>query len=152
MGFTWYDAFTMIKINYKGMFDITASSPAEAAAIIRELDASARAELPNKSLPSVQNQDLFQPASEDVAIIAFLKRVLSDKGGTTAEDIMPILGAVSPRGLGGRMARVNSVLSELGFEKSDVYNNESRGAKGRVWKPGPKIQEAIDKVSERISN
>lgn len=151
----------MITINYQGI-EITVSSPQEAAAVAKELALSQNA-TPNKpvsrgdvitatcqsyapkiSSPIQKPFTLSQPASETQQIADFLQAIVdAGEAGTTAEALMPILGTQSPKGLGGRMVRVNNIIEACGYDADAVYNNESRGIQGRIWRAGPMAEHVV---------
>ena len=63
-------------------------------------------------------------------------------GGLSASEVTRILKVKHPKGLGPRSTLINNVLRDLGFDPSQVYNND-RTAHGRLWIAQPKIDEAI---------
>lgn len=64
-------------------------------------------------------------------------------GGLTPSDVQRIVGAGHPKGIGSRMVKINETLRAGGFELRDVYTNDRGPLGDRVWRAGPKIDQAI---------
>jgi hypothetical protein len=137
-----------IKISVNG-FDVTVSNAVEAVAILRELAESTRTEKKGPGRPKLKpRKPLDSEPDSDTGTLGFLTKVASGgRNGVMAEDLMAILGVTNPKGVGGRSVRVNNELKALGFNPNDVFRKE-RNAEGRIWKPGPKMDAAIEAVKK----
>ena len=135
-----------IRINFRGI-ELTVSSPSEAAAVAREL-----AEQPVPKLQRVrviEEPTLFAgPEPDEQRAVGLLELIKNaPNGGPGVDDLMKVLQVDSPKGIGGRMVRINNILLRAGMKPEDAYRNP-KTADGRVWKPGTRIQEAIDRLRE----
>lgn len=68
-------------------------------------------------------------------------------GGATVEQIMEVLGASHPKGVGSKAAAINKLLNESGFETPEVYTNPRDPNGVRWWKAGPKMEDAISELN-----
>ena len=129
-----------IRMSYQGI-EIFASSPEEAAALIRDLTSGQR--VVPKTAPA-REEDRW------AATVAFLS-CIHDAGSRGAEvgQVMHALGVRHPKGVGSKTTIVDKCLMELGFTADSVYNNE-RGTEGRFWRPAPRLSEAIESVRSRL--
>ena len=131
------------KFNFQGI-DISTSSAAEAAALVRELTA----QQPPKVGRPPKNPGLFEdaPANEGdtpAVALSFLTAITKANGdGASAEDLMKVLNVEHSKGIGGRSVRINNLLRKLKFEPEEVYTSE-RLPEGRFWKAGARVDEAI---------
>jgi len=132
-----------IRMNYQGI-EIFASSPQEAAALIRDLTAGQRI-VPKSSTPASEEERW-------AATLAFLS-CIHDAGSRGAEvnQIMHVMGVRHPKGVGSKTTIVDKCLMELGFTADSVYNNE-RGAEGRFWRSAPRLSEAIAAARSKLEN
>lgn len=135
-----------IKVTIRGI-DVFVSSTAEAAALVREFT---EPEAPKLGRPPKERPQLIiPPRRSDVVRMAedFLFKIASgNPKGISTEDITPVLKVKAGRGIGGRCAKINRILAKYGFADSDEVYTSQRLAEGRVWRKGPKIQEAIEKL------
>lgn len=96
-----------------------------------------------------------KPAPDQRAIAAslFLNAIAgSPTKGVPAASIYAVLGVTeSPRGLGGKLLSIKGVLSRLGYQDASVVFSSARGAHGPVWKAGPRLKEAQQKLREQES-
>lgn len=73
--------------------------------------------------------------------------------GAKTGDIMPVIGATKPKGVGSKSAAVNRVLAAHGFSEIDeVYTNQRDVFGERLWKPGPAMGAAIDAIERGLAN
>lgn len=137
-----------IKLKFRGI-DVTTSSAAEAAELLRELTATTKPAIKRSISPDDDSPkngfDVEQACFNFLTIIS-----RADRHGTTAEDLMSALHVIHPKGIGGRTARINGFLSNLGFAPHEVYDN-SRTAEGRFWKPGRRLAEVIGVLEKRLA-
>jgi hypothetical protein len=150
------------KIAFHGV-EIVADTAAEAAALVRELaaDRSMVGELPitptygsrNEygQLLSERDEDGF---NEDTVTLSFLRAIQrAPHTGVPSDHMMGILGVTHAKGIGSRMARINSVLEkrlvELRDPIAEVYQT-TRTPNGRVWRAGPALMPAIELLTERV--
>lgn len=76
--------------------------------------------------------------------VAFLSKIVeSGREGAVADNLMEIVGARHPKGIGSKSVAINEFLENLGFDPENVYDNP-RTAAGRIWKPGPKLLDALE--------
>ena len=137
-----------IKINIRGI-DIVVSTPAEAAAIVREFTEQPAAKVGRPKLNLRSRHTQIDGADEEDIVLGFLTTIANaGPRGVMADDLMKVLNVEKPKGLGGRSARINNQLSDLGFKPSDVYDTV-RKAEGRIWKSRAKIGEAIEAVKNK---
>ena len=129
-------------MNYQGI-EIFASSPQEAAALIRDLTTDQR--IVPKSTPAKEEERW-------AATLAFLS-CIHDAGSRGAEvgQVMHAMGVRHPKGVGSKTTIVDKCLMELGFTADSVYNNE-RGAEGRFWRPAPRLAEAIEATRSKLED
>lgn len=149
-----------------GEFEVTADTPADAAALLRELRKSEPqvapaavkpAEKPNLQAFQGTGNGLsaalaeFDPNAADTAL-KFLKaiRAAGQSGGIQAKAMMEVLGVTAPKAIGSKSAAVNKTISRLGLKPKAVYLNP-RTPDGRIWKPGRKMGEAIQLLEERLA-
>jgi hypothetical protein len=130
-----------IKLNFKGI-ELTVSHPAEAAALLRELTDTHSPKIGRP--PTKPLETLAKNANGNQVAIAFLTTIANaDADGATADDIAKAVGVKHTKGVGGKAARVNNTLIELGLKPEDIYSN-TKTLDGRFWKPRPRIHEAIE--------
>jgi hypothetical protein len=143
-------------------YEVTAATPADAAALLRELRKPEGTVTPPKStekpiLQAFHGNGLsaalaeFDPNAADTAL-KFLKAI-RQSGELEAKGLMQVLGVTAPKAIGSKSATVNKTLTRLGLKPKAVYNNP-RTPEGRVWKPGRKMGEAIQLLTEHreVSN
>ena len=136
------------KINIRG-YEVTASSAAELAALIREFPAENQPRKPGRPrvILNLKSRRHSQSPEEKMTIAFLSALATAGPKGTSTETIMPILNVKAGRGVGGRCAKINNLLSKIGFPDSDEIYTNPRLAEGRVWRPGPRIQEALEKLN-----
>lgn len=138
----------MIKVTIRGI-DVTVSSTAEAAALIRDFTGSteSKAALPSEDRPRIKLRPR-KPTPAEAMTRDFLFRLASSSGtDVPTEEIMKILKVDTGRAVGGRCVKINNILARLGFDDTDeIYTNPRLAEVGRVWRPGPRIQEALEKL------
>jgi hypothetical protein len=81
--------------------------------------------------------------------LAFLEAIkAAGSHGLNGEAVQRILETDKPKGVGGRMVRINGFLRRLGFEgTADLFDNpKDRKAGGRIWKPKRNLDVAIEAV------
>lgn len=137
-------------------FDVEASTAAEAAALLRELQHGPKPAPP--SAPAIVEKtpqipagngamsDL-DPASSESAL-KFLRTIRDSGTGIEADRLMSALGVTKPKGIGSKSASVNRVLKAVGLKPRFVYSNP-RGPTGRIWKPAKRMGEAIQLLEQR---
>ena len=134
------------KINVRGI-EIIASSASEAAALVRELTEQPTPKI-GRPLKAPGLFDVTPTEENNTAAVAtsFLTAITHANGeGASAEDLMKVLNVDHSKGIGGRSVRINNLLRRLKFDPEDVYKSE-RLPEGRFWKPGPKVDEAIQSL------
>lgn len=78
----------------------------------------------------------------------FLRVLASDKDrGVSADVVQKSLGVSKPRGMGGKMQAIKGVLNRAGFADPDQIFLWERTPIGPVWKAGPKLGDALQKIS-----
>lgn len=138
-----------IKLNVRGI-EITVSTTAEAAALIRDLTEAQPSKI-GRPKAEERAADLFSgPTADEKMAHSFLSTIaVSGSQGVPTEDIMKVLEVDAGRGIGGRCVKINNLLSRLGFnDPKEVYVNPKLAA-GRVWRPGPRIHEAIERLKAK---
>jgi hypothetical protein len=150
-----------IKFTVKGL-DISVSSAAEAAALIRELadESSTQRRTPTK--PRAQRTGQFKsrnrqlplesPGANGFHVAKMASEFLTaidrgPEGGIDGEAMAKVLGVAHGKGIGSRAAAINILLRQLGFSRTEVYQND-RTSVGRLWKPGPKLDQAMVAVRQ----
>lgn len=134
-----------IRLTIRGI-EITVSSTAEAAALIREMT---EAPAPKIGRPRIKPrpQELFPdtPSADHQLAHDFLFRIASAEAkGISTEEVMKVLKVDTGKGVGGRCVRINNILAKLGFtDPSEIYRNPRLADGNRVWRSGPKIAEAL---------
>lgn len=144
--------------------EVTASTPAEAAALVAELRkvqiaTEGRSKSSEKSLQDFQGfgnglsmtLTELNPATAGTAL-KFLKaiRAGSQSGGVQAEALMSVLAITAPKAIGSKSAAVNKVITNLGLKPKTVYINP-RTAAGRIWKGGRNLDHAIQLLEQRLA-
>jgi len=61
---------------------------------------------------------------------------------------MKVLGAAHAKGIGSKMTPVNAYLQLLDFEVAEVYKNDRDATGNRMWIPGERFDEALQKISD----
>lgn len=140
-------------------FEVTAATPADAAALLRELRKTETQAPKAQEKPSLQafhgnglsaSLAEFDPNAADTAL-KFLKAIRTGQTvGIHARVLMDALGVTVPKAIGSKSAAVNKTITRLGLKPKTVYSNP-RTADGRVWKPGRKMGEAIQMLEERLA-
>jgi hypothetical protein len=69
-------------------------------------------------------------------------------GGTPTTSVMAVLGVSHAKGVGSKTAIINRILDGAGFATPDVYVNPRDALGLRVWQAGPRIQDAMDALSQ----
>lgn len=96
--------------------------------------------------------DVFPDAGADARsqAINFLRAVgdATESGGVRIAEVMALIGASHPKGVGSKMALVNKEISESGFDIASVYTNERDPMGIRLWRAGPKLQEALSMLED----
>jgi hypothetical protein len=73
-------------------------------------------------------------------------------GGARPAEVMKVLGAAHPKGIGSRMQAVNSVIRATGLKPEDVYRNDRDPMTGtRMWTGGRKLDEAAAMLNKQKS-
>lgn len=88
------------------------------------------------------------------ATVEFLEAIkAAGPNGVPAARVQEILHAGSPKGIGGRMVRMNGYLRSLGFINTEgiFHNPKNRKTGKRAWKPKPQIDSAIEKAREAVA-
>src|SRR5437016_4191458 len=135
------------KVNLQGV-DITASSMDEAIALARKIAAEQLNQPPKTGRPRLNGAAVSSSPNPDVRRALMMLKLIRDDNSGEGPAMDTLIHAVEgdgPKGLGGRMARINKLIMEAGFSTTDVYTNQKVGD-AREWLPGPKIQQAIDKL------
>jgi hypothetical protein len=156
-------------INYDGI-EITASSPADAAALVRELK-SGKSSQNGQLLPAegksqgsssrtqqvimIGSDDDLDPISPENTRMAleFLKAIRDGAaiGGIQAAVLVKVLGVSAPKAIGSKSATINKLIKRIGLGVEKVYTNP-KTASGRIWRPGRKMNYAIDLIEQRLAN
>jgi len=155
-----------IKVNG---YEVSASTPADAAELLRELSKGGKA---SDILPPMNaaQKDLFQknprktgttsiiggdelePMKPEQAsmTLEFLKAI-RDGGatGVTAPVLMKVLGVTAPKAIGSKSATINKIIKQVGLADSRVYTNP-KTANGRIWRPARRMNEAIQLIEKRL--
>ncbi len=87
------------------------------------------------------------------ATVEFLEAIkAAGSGGLPVERIQTILHAGTPKGIGGRMVRMNGYLRRLGFHNTDnLFDNPKNRKTGkRTWKPKSQIDDAIEAAKKAL--
>lgn len=86
------------------------------------------------------------PRSEQVLALDFLKLIkdFSRSGGAPQADVMRVLGAIHPKGIGSKAALVNRAIASLGFKVEDVYSNDRDPSGARSWKARSELDRAME--------
>lgn len=133
----------MIKITVNG-YEVTASTAAEIAALLRELANTDSAKLGRPKL----NLSVKNGANGADAALNFLTAVTgAGIHGANSDLVMKALGTAEPKGVGGRLVRVNNLLVKLGFSPEDVYR-KIRTPDGKRWRAANKLQLAITAIKQ----
>jgi hypothetical protein len=90
---------------------------------------------------SVRNA--VQETTDRVTMTHTFLTALRVKPVMNAQEVGAVLKINHPKGLGPRSMLINNTLLRFGFDPETVYTNSERSAQGRVWKAGPKLDEAI---------
>ncbi len=133
----------MIRINVNG-HDVFVSNPAEAAALLRELATveAPKVGRPKLNLPSKNGVEGMNSA------LTFLTAVTAaGAAGADSEHVMKALDTDEPKGVGGRLVKVNNLLLRLGFSPDEVYK-KVRTPDGKRWRHGPKIVQAMGSIKQ----
>jgi hypothetical protein len=144
-------------IQYRGM-QITVPT-AELAEALRQLSLVSPIKLPDAPaqqslLPAEEN--LFVPPvqrekrTDKELTLDFLSLLSSQSaaGGTPTTSVMAVLGVSHAKGVGSKTAIINRILDGAGFATPDVYVNPRDALGLRVWQAGPRIQDAMDALSQ----
>lgn len=135
--------------------EVTASNAAEAAALIRELgNPPAPQPAPVRATIEGQRPRILirkRGFNLNYAAVDFLS-LISNAGdrGIAAEGLMPALHVNHAKGIGARSGMINKLLSELGFQPDQVYENP-RTPEGRIWKAGSKMDAALEAVKRKAN-
>jgi hypothetical protein len=133
----------MIRLNVNG-HDVFVSTPSEAAALLREL---ATAEVPKVGRPKLNLPPKNGTEGMDNAL-DFLTTVTAGGGsGADSEHVMKALHTDQPKGVGGRLVKVNNMLLRLGFPPNEVYR-KVRTPDGKRWRQAAKIAQAIAAIRQ----
>lgn len=133
----------MIRINING-HDVFVSTAAEAAAVLREV---AVAEVPKVGRPKL-NLPHKNGAEGINNALDFLTAVSAGGGeGADSAHVMKALKTDQPKGVGGRLVKVNNVLIRLGFPPNEVYR-KVRTPDGKRWKQGLRTLQAIMAIKQ----
>ena len=101
---------------------------------------------PNLAMPRLENLD-----TRSRALLLF--KALRDhraSGGVRPEEVMALVGASHPKGIGSRMKSINGLLRDCGFDHEDVYRNDRNEVGMRMWTPSTQVAEAISAL-EKLS-
>lgn len=153
------NAVIMLIFTINGI-EVKATSAAEAAELIKALGkpigAATETARAMPITPKSSRADRFKlrlrsrrnGANVRTVAVEFLSKI-RDAGseGIAADGLMDILGARHPKGIGSRSAPVNKLIESLGYDIEDVYDNP-RSPEGRIWKPGPKMDAAIEALKK----
>lgn len=136
-----------------GDIEVTASTPAEAAAVIRELHSSDKGYLnEGKGSSGVTEIEHIDPEILDRSL-KFLEKIkeFSPKGADS-DKIMMALRVAHPKAVGAKSVAVNKLLTDLGFRKGSVYRSQKKPHQGRLWKAGPSIEKAITTLKRELQS
>jgi hypothetical protein len=139
----------------------SASEVAEAAAALQRLSEPKPLSQSDAVIKNIlrtnRNVDLFTPDRNgfDVkrATLEFLQAIkVAGPQGVGGKEIQTILHADHPKGVGGRMVRVNGYLRRLGFHSTEeIFDNpKDRKLNARIWVPKEKIDAAIDAARKAV--
>jgi hypothetical protein len=81
--------------------------------------------------------------------VSFLKAIKHSADGISTREMLEIFGVTKPKALGSKTGVVNSALARLGFEQHEEVYSGVRTADGKLFRPGPKIDEAIAALSSQ---
>lgn len=82
-------------------------------------------------------------------VLEFVKAIANaGSAGTDTPTIMKAVDIRSAVAFGNRGKNINRLLTQLGFEPTDVYTNERNEDGYREWKPGPRTIDALHKLKE----
>jgi hypothetical protein len=144
-----------LKFTIKGI-EVTATSAEEAARLINALseDTPVRREKPKyqmngKRAHAVEDRPrfprlkkrIFSPLRATVDVLQTIKD--GGDNGVIADNLMPVLDARHPKGIGARLAKVNEVIRKFGYDTETVYLNP-RTSIGRIWFRGPDLDAALE--------
>ena len=126
--------------------EVAAPGAKPAAAVTPEVPKTAN----GGSSEEVREGDL-DPRAIQMAL-SFLKAIREggSKGGIESDAVMAAMGVTAKKAIGSKSGKVNGLLESLGMRQKSVYNNPKTAA-GRFWKPGKKIDEAIQRLEQRLA-
>jgi len=145
-----------IKMNIGGI-DVSVTDPAEAAALLRELQKQPKepvTHVTHENKRNGANGSDSKPVDLDVAqtALALLTLVSSTRMALSTEQVMESLGLTSFNAVGGTTKKVNQLLADLGFEKKMTYRNPKRQNEPRYWLKGRQTDEAISVLKKLIED
>jgi len=141
--------------------EISASSVADAAELIRELKKDRSADEAKPEPPKIErnghrvlvvgNEEDFAAIDADNGKMAlnFLSTI-RDGGNVPAATLMKVFGVTAPKALGSKSATVNKVIKAVGLKPGMVYKNP-KTQEGRTWKPGRRMGDAIQLIEKRLA-
>lgn len=97
---------------------------------------------PRRGRPREPEKHESRKEKERAKTVRFLRAVADGVTGIDTQAAATALGSKAPRGVGGSLIVVKRVLSEAGFNPTEVFR--SRGNPGeKLWKPGARVADAI---------
>lgn len=145
-----------VKVTLPDGTKIEADSPKEVGETVRAIKGESsggvtivkRPIIPPRPLPSAQASEGngFDPRAVTLELLEAIKA--AGQRGVPSGSVQKIVHADHPKGVGGRMVRINGFLKTLGFDdtKHLFDNPRDRDSTGRVWKPKRDIDAAIEAV------
>lgn len=140
------------KINVNGI-EITTSTATEALALAREAAMAKRGPgRPPKTDDAKAQEKHASDKPEDA--VKFLTAIQS--AGPNGADARAVAKALNLsvkklRGIGASCRPINKMLTDLGYDHKAVYNKERVASKGRFWKAGPQMVNAIDAIRSKMA-
>lgn len=140
------------KLKYNGVDIEVAVS--EVGAVLNQLGLL-KAPASESTAAAKSAQDVKAPSTTglDSLALRFLKLVRDHtaSGGASVDQVMQVLGATHPKGVGSKTAQINKFITDTTkIELSEIYTNDRDPLGARWWKAGPKMTEAIAALSQDI--
>jgi hypothetical protein len=91
-------------------------------------------------------------AGRDALAYEFLSSVKNaGPDGLGTAGMVAIFRVDQPRGLGSKAMMIKNYYADLGFAEGEVYTSAKNPEHGTVYRPGPRIDDALGKVQARIA-
>lgn len=101
---------------------------------------------PSDAIQASADRDLMA----EINAVKFLMAIKSNHqaGGMLVRDVMSVLGASNPKGVGSKTVAINRVIERYGFALDSVYGNPRDSLGDRHWLAGPLIDDAIEAIKK----